>query len=259
MFYSLNKTNRLNMTESPKLEVDAEHDPYDFIFNTDADIKSDARPEHNSRPEILNERQRLIYAPLESNSVSLEVAQGEENEAWDAILLSEEDFVKKYSKTPPVKTVERAAVRNESHIDRSVTEESVSFSRKILEGKLDPRVMHIVAEYAPNAANIEELIDTIRNNAELRLALAELFLNKIDNNIGSMPERIVRNGQKKPNHLGYKHLQYISTREYAALIALSMLDGTFKEAATKADGIRMGDDGKPVVGQHRYAAELLLK
>ncbi|MBC7746562.1 hypothetical protein H7Y40_01115 [Pedobacter sp.] len=50
----------------------------------------------------------------------------------------------------------------------------------------------------------------------------------------------------------------MTSREYASLLALSMLDGTFKAARAAHDPIFIGKSGVVELGQHRYAAHLLL-
>ena len=72
-----------------------------------------------------------------------------------------------------------------------------------------------------------------------------------------LPDRLIRNQQKRPGYRGYDAVPDLSGREYATLLALSMLDGTFKPSRT-GDAIEVSKYGDVLQGQHRYAALKLL-
>lgn len=87
----------------------------------------------------------------------------------------------------------------------------------------------------------------LRSNNELRMALGMHLLDKF-NTLLTLPERAHYNSasnMKSPNHAGYPGKML--SRDYAALIALSMLDGTY---------IARKDTGETT--QHRTAAEMVL-
>jgi hypothetical protein len=87
----------------------------------------------------------------------------------------------------------------------------------------------------------------LRDNNELRMSLGTLILEKFEG-LYTLPERVHQNSpdnMKSPNHAGYP--DKMLSRDYAAVIALSMLDGTYKERP---------DTGETT--QHRTAAEMVL-
>ncbi len=109
-----------------------------------------------------------------------------------------------------------------------------------------------------NIIEPKDVVEMVRISADLRYALGEYLLEKkLPERLDNMPERIVRNTNKNPNHRGYGHLSNLSSREYAVLLALSMIDGSFQEPA-RGDEIERDASGHPVLGQHRAAAEELL-
>ena len=66
----------------------------------------------------------------------------------------------------------------------------------------------------------------------------------------------MRNEQKNINYTGYDYPN-VSSREAVALIALSMLDGTFKR--TPHDPVEIDEITESVVrGQHRWTAANIL-
>ena len=113
-------------------------------------------------------------------------------------------------------------------------------------------------QQSDNIVEPKDVVEMIRTNTDLRYALGEYLLEKkLPERLNNMPERIVRNTNKNPNHRGYGHLPNLSSREYAVLLALSMIDGSFQEPA-RGDEVERDASGRPVLGQHRGAAEELL-
>jgi len=94
--------------------------------------------------------------------------------------------------------------------------------------------------------------EIIRTNHELRADILVYLLDKLDDPDYKLrlPSRFYGQSLKSPNHSGYE--DKLTSREYAGLLALSMLDGTFKGRAS--DPIEVPGYGKETVGQHRYAA-----
>ena len=95
----------------------------------------------------------------------------------------------------------------------------------------------------------------LRNDDVLRAQIGEYLLEKAKTD-HYMPARIAGNEQKRPSHRGYEYAN-LSSQEYAALLAVSMLDGTFKSDGGRSDPIELSY-GQAVRGQHRYAALQLL-
>lgn len=110
-----------------------------------------------------------------------------------------------------------------------------------------------------------EVIERIRTDAALRYDLGVHFLDKIQTLYRKMPDRIRDDTDKNPSFGRYpnelreliKSGRPLGGREYASLLALSMLDGTYSERPS--DPIEYGYDGRAVQGVHRAAAELLLQ
>ena len=95
--------------------------------------------------------------------------------------------------------------------------------------------------------------ELLRTDNELRVKLGEFLLEKQDG-LRYLPARFHQNNQtKNANYIGYP--SGLSSREYAALLALSMLDGTYKKPTSDPIEIEYGD---AIRGQHRYAAMMTL-
>lgn len=152
-----------------------------------------------------------------------------------------------------------------------VTDENRQLASDLLNNsRLERGIKEIIRSVLPEQKAFDlRLVDEIRTNAELRLALGEHFLSRqefyVDNNDYSiqrsvwkyLPDRVSRNTQKNPNHIGYEGLG-LSSQEYVAELCLSMLDGSFDYNAASSDPINIKEDGEVVYGQHRAAALLVL-
>jgi hypothetical protein len=99
----------------------------------------------------------------------------------------------------------------------------------------------------------KDIKELLRTDDELRVKLGEFLLQKQDA-LTYLPGRFHRDGQKKnANYSGYP--RGLSSREYAALLALSMLDGTYKKSLSDPIEIEYGE---AIRGQHRYVAMMTL-
>lgn len=119
----------------------------------------------------------------------------------------------------------------------------------------DQDVKDIVGPYAREqhgAWREADMAKVLRDDSGLRLRLGMHLLDKIDT-VGRLPKRFYGSATKNPNYVGYRNM---TSREYAALLALSMLDGTFK-APSASDPIE-SEYGDIIRGQHRYAAMKVL-
>jgi hypothetical protein len=108
-------------------------------------------------------------------------------------------------------------------------------------------------------AQLESLRQTIRSDQEVRYKLLQYFAKKISELTGLLPDQSVRNLGKIPAHAGYERFKGfgLKSREYSALLALAMLDGTFNEGDAQHDPIYDPLKNKNG-GQHRYTAQLLI-
>ncbi len=193
----------------------------------------------------LNDRQKLIFAPISKKSSE---ASGESS--FDRL------FDQNYEMSNL--STEAAAIR--SSVDREPNKESKKAAEDIMMDRaLNPDVKEIIASFAPNAKSAKELVGIVRVNAQLREVLADTMLNRLELYKDILPDRVRNNVQKNPNHKGYSSDSPIYAREYAVLLALSKLDGSFHyDNVAEADGVQVDSSGKVLLGQHRFAADLVL-
>lgn len=120
----------------------------------------------------------------------------------------------------------------------------------------DQGVRDIVASLRPvDGDNLPALVDAIRSDAALRYELAMYFRDRLQANVAQLPNRVRQNGYKELNHGIYYPYDVLPSRDYAVMLAISMLDGTFNAVASQLDTVDVSI-GK---GTHRAAAQLLLR
>ncbi len=109
----------------------------------------------------------------------------------------------------------------------------------------------------------KKTINEIRKNHELRCRLLEFFGGKLEviRQLSSddLPERVRYDDPgnlKHPNHPGYP--DKMTSSEYAAVLALSMIDGSFDPDLEDRMESGTRKDGTPIYGQHREAAWTIL-
>jgi hypothetical protein len=129
--------------------------------------------------------------------------------------------------------------------------------------RLDPSIKELVWGFDGIDAKgpKDTMVDVLRTNPALRRQLGSMLYGKMTSPF--MREQlagtdIVSNKIKNPPLPGYP--KHMTSRQYAVLLAMSMLDGTFKKELAMT---RKGNIYGPITdpdgdGQHRYAAEKLL-
>ncbi|MCB9819776.1 hypothetical protein H6796_00500 [Candidatus Nomurabacteria bacterium] len=140
----------------------------------------------------------------------------------------------------------------DSRIERSEdSKEAAVFAYRYIS---DPKIKEIIRSSAGDLWREEEMQEVLRKNDTVRLELGLYLLDKFES-VSYLPRRVMLDSEKNGNHAGYE--SGLSSREYAALLALSMLDGSFNYSSTRHDPInrRYGDVES---GQHRYAAAQVL-
>ena len=145
-----------------------------------------------------------------------------------------------------------------NNLDKRLKVTDESLGDAVLAYQLSDReVKAIVEKYAtPERWRTEDMHELIRENNELRVELGEYILQKLESSSIALPDRVLRNEQKNINYTGYNYPN-VSSREAVALIALSMLDGTFKR--TPHDPVEIDESTESVVcGQHRWTAANIL-
>lgn len=112
----------------------------------------------------------------------------------------------------------------------------------------DPEVKKIIDKYKTEEIWREEDVNSlVRTNNELRVELGKCLLARLGKD-SYLPYRVMIDEQKNINYIGYPQ---VSSREASALLALAMLDGTFKRPKYDPIVMRYGD---VELGQHRWAA-----
>ena len=129
-------------------------------------------------------------------------------------------------------------------------------------------IKSVIDEYAPYDVEtgfdgFKRTINEIRKNHELRCRLLEFFGGKLEVirqlSPDDLPERVRYDDPgnlKHPNHPGYP--DKMTSSEYAAVLALSMIDGSFDSDLEDRMESGTRKDGTPIYGQHREAAWTIL-
>lgn len=163
----------------------------------------------------------------------------------------------------PSNNVEDAAVRNPKGVP--VSENSFNAAKEVIgslatnpflmqiinpEGTLDPRV----------------IMNNIRSSYLTRCRLFEYLTFSLDTlarvNPGALADRVRSNSEgnlKTPNHLGGDYYKdRMRSREYAVVLAIAMIDGSF-DVDRQDKIITHYRDGKGRCGMHRDSARVLLE
>lgn len=144
----------------------------------------------------------------------------------------------------------------------SVNDENIRSARDMLTKAVngDGELGNIIKEYAKSS----EIIDELRTNHALRCAVFDYFRYKLERirelNSSILPERVRRddpNNLKSPNSDGYPVDKMLSS-EYASVLALAMVDGSFDASRADTTQSHIRSDGSPGMGQHRDAARTIL-
>lgn len=175
----------------------------------------------------------------------------------------------KSSETPEENGAEREPTRNEvlfafptskgkdrfgNDLDRrlKVTEESLADSETALRYS-DEDIRTFLTMARKDNPDISSASELLRANDEVRTKLGEFLLEKLEG-LSYLPSRFNQSNQRKnANHVGYE--SQLTSREYAALLAISMLDGTYKKPTSDPIEVEYGD---AIRGQHRYGAMMVL-
>ena len=154
----------------------------------------------------------------------------------------------------------------------TVTERSKAEAVTTFDHRLDDGVRALIYKYGGEGIGSADVATLVRENSELRLELGGHLLTKMqkmhdatetsrreraDQTIPSLlPPAVHANRQRKAPHIpGYD--TELTNREYAAVLALSMLDATFKPE-NEDDNFARDARGNVTHDQHRYAAHLAL-
>lgn len=231
-------------------------------------------PERNELDDF-SERIQFLAQPLgtdiDGNRFNEPPKQAQERESknlrelWDVIL-------------SPTATDEQREQAHQTYARRQLSEgikgrDKVSIkgfysSMNWLKGLAGTNIKSIIDEYAPYGVEtgldgFKKTINEIRKNHLLRCRLLEFFGRKLEVmrqlSPDDLPERVKHNDPgnlKHPNHPGCS--DKMTSSEYAAVLALSMLDGSFSPELEENIESDRRKDGTPIYGQHREAAHVVL-
>ncbi|MFZ2544767.1 MAG: hypothetical protein WAW80_02225 [Candidatus Saccharimonadales bacterium] len=119
----------------------------------------------------------------------------------------------------------------------------------------DDDIKLIVNKFADGEhMRLSDVATTIRDNNALRLELGKYLVDKLTH-MHYLPSRLSNDQDlKRPNVQGYD--EPMTSKEYSALLAMAMLDGTYKDSP--GDKIYFDRYKDVKNGQHRYAAQEVL-
>jgi hypothetical protein len=214
---------------------------YDFLFQEDG-VPDPLDQQMQSWPE-LTQQQREIFLPY--------VPAGNK----EADMTSRYDYLVGKDDLPEL-SVEKARMTHTSNDLRLPTLASEGLAANEFEGyQIDPVIMELVNRSLGGGGTSLDKVRQVRTDAGLREVLARYFLHKISVNLRVMPDRVAKNVEKAGPTDSYP--RKLSSREYASILAVSMLDGSFKGSGS--DEIVLDEKTNIAIqGQHRYAADLLV-
>lgn len=230
---------------------------YDYLFAPDAPVSSSDAQLEFIAPAEKDPRLEVLFAPKmtldefrSANPVAIE--------SYDHLFMADSPERNKALAEQSLRSAQR---KNEEAKYTNITDESrKNAAVQLSKSRMSDRVLDsTLRKFELDNPNITNLVDEIRTNADLRYALGNYFLtSKLPSKLHKMPNRILGNSEKSPNHNGYKGL-HLTSREYASMLALAMIDGTFMGTPQGDEILTRPSDGSVIVGQHRAAAMELLK
>ncbi|MNQ96121.1 hypothetical protein D3C85_1117130 [compost metagenome] len=155
----------------------------------------------------------------------------------------------------------RKEQEQQKYYDRFVTEENKQASRETLVDslKMNPEIGRVLHEVGIDASSMEA-VNAIRENADVRYAVAKYFAQKLDDMVMKDPHGFGwRVEENRPDNLKEDPLtgKKMMSRDYVVSLVLKMLDGEFS-VSNEDDSFTRDSDGRVAVAQHRDAARRLL-
>lgn len=139
-----------------------------------------------------------------------------------------------------------------------ITQESKQEAAQSISAINDLELRAIIDAHTVGLSSAQS-VEKIFSDESTRIDIAKYLMQKVAKNADLMPDRVKGHREKSGNHPGYP--QNMSSKEYAALLALSMLDGTFISKRSIGDPVEFVSRGNNTDingGQHRLAALQLL-
>ena len=163
----------------------------------------------------------------------------------------------------PSNNVEDAAVRNLKGVP--ISENSFNAAKEAIDNlAMNPSLMQIINP--ERSLDSKAIINNIRASHLTRYRLFEYLTSSLDRlatvNPGALADRVRSNSEgnlKTPNYLGGDYYKdRMRSREYAVVLAIAMMDGSFN-VDKQSKIITHYRDGKGRCGMHRDSARVLLE
>jgi|GEM_PF-4127379 len=199
-------------------------------------------------------RNRELFAPLPYFQKPV-AEQAVEPQSYDYLFADEATF---FSQPPKV---DRFGNKERQWLPTEQTRKAAS-ERLITAAKRDEELVELIQRQAKeiDLSDPMKVVDALRLKPDFRLVVGNHLLEKMDAFAampGVMPDRIARNTDKSADKGGYP-IRTMTSREYATLLALSMIDGTFDEGQVAGSDKIERHYGEVRQGQHRAAAREIL-
>jgi hypothetical protein len=167
----------------------------------------------------------------------------------------------------PPNDVEAAAVRNPKGVP--ISENSLNAAKEAINSlATNPFLMQIINPEGALDSEVDskEIMNNIRSSYLTRCRLFEYLTSRLNNlavdNPRALEDRVRSNSEgnlKTPNHLGGDYYKdRMRSREYAVVLAIAMIDGSF-DVDRQDKIITHYRDGKGRCGMHRDSARVLLE
>lgn len=167
----------------------------------------------------------------------------------------------------PPNDVEAAAVRNPKGVP--ISENSLNAAEEVINSlATNPFLMQIINPEGALDSEVDskEIMNNIRSSYLTRCRLFEYLTSRLNNlavdNPRALADRVRSNSEgnlKTPNHLGGDYYKdRMRSREYAVVLAIAMIDGSF-DVDRQDKIITHYRDGKGRCGMHRDSARVLLE
>ena len=231
-------------------------------------------PERNELGDF-SERMQFLAQPLgtdiDGNRFNEPPKQAQERESknlrelWDVILSpTATDEQREQAHQTYARRQLSEGIRGRDKVSRKSFYNSINW----LKALAGTNIKSIIDEYAPYGVEtgfdgFKKTINEIRKNHLLRCQLLKFFGGKLEVmrqlSPDDLPERVKHNDPgnlKHSNRPGYP--DKMTSPEYAAVLALSMLDGSFNPELEENIESDRRKDGTPIYGQHREAAHVVL-
>lgn len=167
----------------------------------------------------------------------------------------------------PPNDVEAAAVRNPKGVP--ISENSLNAAEEVINSlATNPFLMQIINPEGALDSEVDskEVMNNIRSSYLTRCRLFEYLTSRLNDlavdNPRALADRVRSNSEgnlKTPNHLGGDYYKdRMRSREYAVVLAIAMIDGSF-DVDRQDKIITHYRDGKGRCGMHRDSARVLLE